>query len=101
MKVIGRIAVAALAAAGLVFGMSGQAGADVIVAQHKHCLLTPNGWVLIAEGVSEEAYLQQAPALDKFHADVHRGEPTITGGLTIERIDADEDCSALEVPSAE
>jgi hypothetical protein len=101
MKGIRRIAVATVAAAGLVFSLSGPAAADVIVAQHKHCLLTPNGWVLIAEGVSEEAYLQEAPALDKFHADVHRGKPTGTGGLTIERVDADEDCSALPMASAE
>jgi hypothetical protein len=102
MKAFSRIAVATMmAAAGLVFAMSGPAGADVIVAQHKHCLQTPTGWVLIAEGVSEEAYLEEAPALDNFHARVHFGEPTTTGGLTIKRIGADQDCTALAVPTAE
>jgi hypothetical protein len=101
MKVIRRIAVATVAAAGLFVSMTGPAAADVSVSQHKHCLLTPNGWVLIAEGVSDEAYLQDAPALDEFHAEVHRGTPTGTGGLTIERIDANKDCSVLEVASAE
>jgi hypothetical protein len=102
MKAFSRIAVATMmAAAGLVFAMSGPAGADVLVAQHKHCLQTPSGWVLIAEGVSEEAYLQEAPALDNFHARVHRGEPTATGGLTIERIDAEQDCSAVQLSAAE
>ena len=101
MKVFRRIAVATVVVAGLLVSMTGPAAADVIVAQHKHCLLTPDGWVLIAEGVSEEAYLQEAPALDKFHADVHRGKPASTGGLTIERIDADEDCSALPMVAAE
>lgn len=88
-----------VAAAGLGFAMSGPAGADVIVAQHKHCLQTPDGWVLIAEDVSEEAYLKEAPALDQFHARVRRGSRH--NCLTIARIDADEDCSALGVPTAE
>ena len=103
MKVIRRIAVAAVVAAGLFVSMSGPASADVIVGQHKHCLLTPNGWVLIAGGVSEEAYLQEAPALDRFHDKVHRGKPTDDDGpLTIVRIDADKNCSsAPPIVSAE
>ena len=50
---------------------------------HKHCLLTPAGWVLIAEGVSDNA--PNDPALENFHTWVHLGVP---GGepLTIVRI---------------
>jgi hypothetical protein len=50
MKIIGRLLFAFVAAAGLVFATSASAGADV--PPHKHCLYTPSGWVLIAEGVS-------------------------------------------------
>jgi len=96
MKVIRRITVTTLAAAGLFASMTGPATADVIedVPQHKHCLLTPNGWVPIAEGVSVEAYEQDAPALDQLHGQVHTGTPTDDGGLTIKKIDADQDCPA-------
>ena len=90
-----------LAAAGLFVSMTGPAAADVIedVAPHKHCLLTPNGWVPIAGGVSVEADEQDAPALDQFHGEVHRGEPTSTGGLIIVRVNvADEDCSSARLP---
>ena len=85
-------ALAAVAAAGLVFGTTAPAAA---VPPHKHCLLTPEGWVLIAEGVSEEA--PHDPALESFHVRVHAGVP---GGepLTIERINVDQDCSQLPLP---
>jgi hypothetical protein len=101
MKVIRRIAVAAVVAAGLFVSMSGPAAADVIVgvAPHKHCLLTPNGWVPIAGGVSVEADEQDAPALDQFHGKVHRGKPTSTGGLIIVRVDTeDKDCATARLP---
>jgi hypothetical protein len=104
MKAIRRIAVAAVVAAGLFVSMSGPASADVIVGQHKHCLLTPNGWVPIAGGVSVEAYGREAPALDQFHDNVHTGKPTDDGGpLRIVRVDAaDEGCaSAPPIASAE
>src|SRR5215203_4658010 len=50
MKIIGRVALAAVAVAGLVFGASAPAAADVI--PHKHCLYieTVDGYVLIAKG---------------------------------------------------
>jgi len=95
MKVIRRIAVTTLAAAGLFASMTGPATADVIedVPQHKHCLLTPNGWVPIAEGVSVEAYEQDAPALDQLHGQVHTGTPTDDGGpLRIVKVDVDQPC---------
>jgi hypothetical protein len=43
------------------------------VTDHQHCLLTPDGWVRIATGVSEVA--PEEPALERFHDYVHRGEP--------------------------
>jgi hypothetical protein len=109
VKVIRRIAMTTLAAAGLFVSMTGPAAADVIedvpeVAPHKHCLLTPNGWVPIAEGVSEEADEQDTPALDQLHDKVHFGTPTDDGGpLRIVRVSvADENCSsAPPIASAE
>jgi hypothetical protein len=71
MKFVGRLALAAAAAAGLVFGTSVPAGADH-VRPHKHCLLTPTGWVPIASGVSDYAPLD--PALENFHVYVHTGQ---------------------------
>jgi hypothetical protein len=64
----------------------------------KHCLYTPSpeGYVLIAQGVSEEAYDAESGALELFHKYVHRGEPSEQ--LTIVRIEVDEDCTqVLEV----
>ena len=94
---------AAVAASGLMFAGSVPAAADV--APHKHCVLTPDGWVLIAEGVTDEA---PNLALEKFHVEVHTGVPgwgldaaPNTGDeiLRIVRIDADKDCSSLLVPA--
>jgi hypothetical protein len=102
MNVIRRIAVAAVVAAGLFVSMSGPAAADVIVAgvaPHRHCLLTPKGWVPIAGGVSVKADEQDAPALDQFHGKVHRGKPTSTGGLIIVRVDTeDKVCATARIP---
>lgn len=86
-------ALAAVAAAGLVFVTSAPAAADV--APHKHCLLTPQGWVLIAEGVSDKA--PNDPALENFHTRVHFGVP---GGepLTIIRISVDGECPQPSLP---
>jgi hypothetical protein len=72
MKIIVKSALAAAAAAGLIFATSGPAAADHI-SPHAHCLLTPDGYVPIASGLSENAPLD--PALDQFHDHVHRGEP--------------------------
>jgi hypothetical protein len=94
-NIVGRFALAAVAAASLVFAASAPAGADVV--PHKHCLLTPSGWVLIAEGVSEEA--PNDPALENFHYEVHIGEPG-REHVRIVRIDVDKDCSELPVPPA-
>ena len=93
-KIVGS-ALAAVAAAGLIFGTSAPAAADV--PPHKHCLLTPEGWVLIAQGVSEEA--PNDPALEQFHNEVHLGVPGSGGEpLTIRRINIDQDCSDLPLP---
>ena len=74
IKVIRRIAVAAVVAAGLFVPMSGPAAADVIVGVGQHETLpadTEQDRVPIAGGVSVEAYEQDAPALDQFHGRVH------------------------------
>jgi len=102
-KIVGGV-LAAVAASGLMFAGSAPAAADV-VAPHKHCLLTPNGWVLIAEGVTDEA---PNLALVEFHYDVHTGVPgwgldaaPNTGDeiVRIERIGANQDCSSLLIPA--
>ena len=102
-KLVGGV-LAAVAASGLVFATGAPAAADVL--PHKHCLLTPDGWVLIAEGVSDEA---PNLALEEFHVKVHTGVPgwgldaaPNTGDeiLTIVRIGVNQDCSSLPVPSA-
>ena len=73
MKIIARCLLAAAAAASLMFATSAPAAADV--PPHKHCVYTPSpeGYVLIAEGVSLEA--PNNPALENFHNGVHRGVP--------------------------
>jgi hypothetical protein len=70
MKIIGRVVLAAVAASGLAFATTGPAAA---VGEHSHCLLTPTGYVSIAEGVSWEA--PHDPALHNFHEYVHWGQP--------------------------
>ena len=101
-KIVGGV-LAAVAASGLMF--AGTAPAAATVTPHKHCLLTPDGWVLLAEGVTDEA---PNLALEEFHVDVHTGVPGFgldaapkTGDepLTIMRIDADKDCSSLLMPA--
>ena len=91
-KIVGG-ALAAVAAAGLVFATTAPAAAHV--SPHKHCLVTPDGWVIIAEGVSEEA--PNDPALENLHYKVHLGVP---GGepLTIVRVNVNQDCSHLPLP---
>jgi hypothetical protein len=42
------------------------------VAPHQHCLLTPEGYIPIATGVSEAPH---DPTLETFHSRVHRGVP--------------------------
>ncbi len=88
-------ALAAVAAAGLVFGTTAPAAADVT--PHKHCLLTPEGWVLIAEGVTDEA--PNDPALESFHYKVHIGVPgSDSEPLRIVKINVDQDCSQAPLP---
>ena len=93
MKIVGRkivgSAVAAVAAAGLMFATSAPAAA---VTDHEHCLLTPDGWVKIAAGISE---VTTAPALEEFHEYVHTGEPAEQ--LTFYRIPVGGECT-IEIP---
>jgi hypothetical protein len=93
MKIIGRCALAAAAAASLMFATSAPAGADV--APHKHCVYTPSpeGYVLIAEGVSLEA--PNDPALESFHYQVHRGVPGEELGIIIAIPITQEECPPL------
>jgi hypothetical protein len=70
MKIIGRVALAVIGTAGLAFATTAPAAA---VGEHSHCLLTPTGYVPIAQGVSLEA--PHDPALHSFHDYVHLGEP--------------------------
>jgi hypothetical protein len=79
MKIVRKFALAAVTAAGLAFATSTPA---VAVTDHEHCLLTPEGYVVVAKGVSEVA--PEEPALEKFHEYVHFGEPGEQ--LTIVRI---------------
>jgi hypothetical protein len=74
MKIRSRAGLAAVATAGLIFA-AGAPAAGVPVSPHKHCLYTPSpeGYVLIAEGLSE--YAPTDPALEMFHTYVHRGKP--------------------------
>jgi hypothetical protein len=87
MKIIMKSALAAAATAGLIFATGAPASA---VTDHEHCLLTPNGYVVVAKGVSEVA--PEEPALDKFHKYVHSGEPGEQ--LTIVRIPVGGECPA-------
>jgi hypothetical protein len=86
MKIISKLALAAVTTAGLAFATSAPAAAQVT--DHQHCLLTPDGWVRIATGVSEVA--PEEPALENFHEHVHLGEPG--EHLTIVRIPVGGEC---------
>jgi hypothetical protein len=87
MKIISRFALASAATAGLFFATSAPAEA---VGDHTHCLYTPSpqGYVLIAKGVSEEA--PHEPTLHNFHERVHLGEPG--QHVEIRRIDVGAEC---------
>jgi len=86
MKIIGKAALATAVTAGLIsVTMSAPAAA---VTDHEHCLLTPDGWIVVAKGVSEVA--PEDPALEKFHEYVHTGEPG--EHLTIVRIPVGGEC---------
>jgi hypothetical protein len=91
MKIVSRFALATVATACLFFASSAPAEA---VGDHKHCLYTPSpqGYVLIAQGVSEEA--PHEPALHNFHDRVHIGKPG--QHVKIIRIDANAECPAPE-----
>src|SRR3954447_5909206 len=96
MKIISRLTLAVVASAGLFCATGAPAGADVT--PHKHCLYTPSpqGYVLIAEGVSVEAPLD--PALENFHERVHIGVPGER--VKIIRISVDAECPAAPESAA-
>jgi hypothetical protein len=64
----------AVTAASLVFGST--AGSAGGVDPHRHCLLTPQGFVEVAPGVVEHA--PHETAFHKFHSHVHLGAPPTT-----------------------
>ena len=60
----------------LALSAGGSFGPAVAVDPHRHCLLTPNGYVEVARGV-----VNQAPhntAFHNFHGHVHVGAPPTT-----------------------
>ena len=95
MKIMNRLAMATVAAAGLMLATTASAVADV--SPHKHCLYLDSldGYVLIAEGLSENA--PNDPALENFHVKVHTGEPG--KHLKIIRIDMAAECPA-QIPGS-
>lgn len=51
-------------------------GTAVAVPPHRHCMLTPQGYVELAVGVVEHA--PHDPAFHEFHSHVHVGRPPTT-----------------------
>ena len=98
MKIFGKAALAAAATAGLILVPGAQAAAD-LTTSHKHCLYvkTVDEYVLIAKGVSEEAWDADTPALDMFHQYVHTGLPG--DQLKIVRINVDAECEPSLTPT--
>jgi hypothetical protein len=58
----------------LVLGSTG--GTAVAVPPHRHCMLTPQGYVELAPGVVERA--PHDSAFHMFHSHVHVGQPPTT-----------------------
>ena len=52
------------------------AGSAVAVPPHRHCMLTPQGYVEVAPGVVEHA--PHETAFHEFHKHVHVGKPPTT-----------------------
>lgn len=52
------------------------AGPAVAVPAHRHCMLTPQGYVEVAPGVVEHA--PHDTAFHQFHSNVHVGSPPTT-----------------------
>lgn len=83
--------VLALCAGVLALGTMG--GTAMSVTEHRHCMLTPNGYVELAEGALRNKH---DPAFHNFHNHVHFGEnvPTHIVGL----LDLNLECSSLDTP---
>jgi hypothetical protein len=69
----------------LVLGIIG--GPAVAVPPHRHCMLTPQGFVEVARGVVEHA--PHETAFHQFHNHVHIGRPPTT---IIPIFDLNEEC---------
>jgi hypothetical protein len=95
-KIVGGV-LAGIAVSGLIFAGSAPAAAHE-VPQHWHCLWTPEGWVPIASGVSEQA--PNDPALHQFHSEVHAGVPGSGGEpLLIKAISETQTCENQDPPA--
>jgi hypothetical protein len=62
-----------VAAATVVLGTTAGSAPGHPPAEHRHCLLTPQGFVEVAPGVVEHAV--HDPAFHQFHGHVHVGAP--------------------------
>jgi hypothetical protein len=70
---------------------AGTVGTASAVPSHRHCMLTPQGWVEVGPRVFKKPHLHD-PAFHNFHFNVHvSGVPTTIEPTTGE-------CSALPIP---
>ena len=68
------------------------AGSAVAVPPHRHCLLTPQGWVEVGPRVFNQPHLHET-AFHEFHFNIHVSDvPTTIMGITSGA------CSALPTP---
>ena len=75
----------------LVLGSTG--GTAVAVPPHRHCMLTPQGYVELAAGVVEQA--PHDSAFHNVHNHVHVGRPPTT---IVPVFNLNLDCSSLPLP---
>ncbi len=69
----------------------GSAGTAIAVPPHRHCMLTPQGWIEVGPRVFNQPHLHDT-AFHQFHFNVHVGDvPTTIAGTSGQ-------CSALAVP---
>jgi hypothetical protein len=92
-----RKVLATLAAATVAVAITAASAPGHPPAQHRHCLLTPQGWVEIAPGVVEHA--RHDPAFHNVHGHVHVGAGVL-GPLEIQPLfDLSQSCNSLPIPS--
>jgi hypothetical protein len=85
-----------VAAATVAVGIAAATAPGHPPAEHRHCLLTPQGWVEIAPGVVQDA--PHDPAFHNVHGHVHVGVGVL-GPLEIQPIfDLTKGCETLQFP---